>query len=131
MCGRELCCCTFLNNFDNVSIKMAKEQNLGLNPSKISGSCGRLMCCLKYEQEAYEEKLAKLPKIGAIVKTEDGEGIVDSVQTLKEEIRVKFKDNERTFYKKYKANDITVIQDVEAKEEVIEDEELKKLEQND
>ena len=131
MCGRELCCCTFLNNFDNVSIKMAKEQNLGLNPSKISGSCGRLMCCLKYEQEAYEEKLAKLPKIGAIVKTEDGEGTVDSVQTLKEEIRVKYKDNERTFYKKYKANDITVIQDVEAKEEVIEDEELKKLEQND
>lgn len=130
MCGRELCCCTFLSNFDNVSIKMAKEQNLGLNPSKISGSCGRLMCCLKYEQEAYEEKLKKLPKPGAIVKTEDGEGTVESIQTLKEELRVKFRDNERTFYKKYSMKDIKVIKDVEEKEEVIEDEELKKLEQN-
>ncbi len=57
MCGRELCCCSFLNNFDTVSIKMAKEQNMSLNPSKISGNCGRLMCCLKYEQEVYDEKL--------------------------------------------------------------------------
>ena len=72
ICGRELCCCSFLGNFETVSIKMAKEQNISLNPSKISGNCGRLMCCLKYEQEAYEEKLARLPKIGAIVKTEDG-----------------------------------------------------------
>ena len=83
VCGRELCCCTFLNNFDTVSIKMAKEQNIALNPAKISGNCGRLMCCLKYEQEAYEEKLNKLPKVGAIVKTEDGEGTVDNVEILK------------------------------------------------
>ncbi len=76
MCGRELCCCSFLNNFEGVSIKMAKEQNISLNPSKISGNCGRLMCCLRYEQEVYEEKLSRLPKIGAIVKTEDGEGEV-------------------------------------------------------
>ena len=131
MCGRELCCCTFLSNFDNVSIKMAKEQNLGLNPSKISGNCGRLMCCLKYEQEAYEEKLKKLPKIGTIVKTEEGEGTVDNIQTLKEEIRVKFKDNERTYYKKYKMEDLTIIKEVEEKEENIEDEELKKLEEKD
>ena len=67
VCGRELCCCSFLNDFDAVSIKMAKEQNISLNPSKISGNCGRLMCCLKYEQEVYEEKLKRLPKIGAIV----------------------------------------------------------------
>lgn len=129
MCGRELCCCTFLSNFDNVSIKMAKEQNLGLNPSKISGSCGRLMCCLKYEQDTYTEKLSRIPKIGAVVKTEDGEGVVDSVQTLKEEIRVKLQDKEGTFYKKYKASDVKVIKDVEDKEEMIEDEELKKLEE--
>ena len=76
MCGRELCCCSFLGNFETVSIKMAKEQNISLNPSKISGNCGRLMCCLKYEQEVYEEKLSRLPRIGAIVKTADGEGEV-------------------------------------------------------
>lgn len=77
VCGRELCCCSFLNNFDAVSIKMAKEQNMSLNPSKISGVCGRLMCCLKYEQEAYEEKVGRLPKVGSIVETADGEGTVD------------------------------------------------------
>ena len=64
VCGRELCCCSFLGNFETVSIKMAKEQNVSLNPSKISGNCGRLMCCLQYEQNVYEEKLKKLPKIG-------------------------------------------------------------------
>ena len=73
ICGRELCCCAHLANFESVSIKMAKEQNLSLTPSKISGACGRLMCCLKYEQEVYEEKNARLPKVGAIVKTEEGE----------------------------------------------------------
>ena len=71
VCGRELCCCSFLGNFDTVSIKMAKEQNVSLNPSKISGNCGRLMCCLRYEQEVYEEKLKKIPGIGSIVETED------------------------------------------------------------
>lgn len=76
ICGRELCCCSFLGNFETVSIKMAKEQNISLNPSKISGNCGRLMCCLKYEQDVYEDKLKRIPKIGAIVKTADGEGEV-------------------------------------------------------
>ena len=94
VCGRELCCCSFLNNFDAVSIKMAKEQNMSLNPSKISGVCGRLMCCLKYEQEAYEEKLGRLPKVGSIVETVDGEGTVDSVEILKENVRVKFEDDD-------------------------------------
>ena len=89
ICGRELCCCSFLGNFETVSIKMAKEQNMSLNPSKISGNCGRLMCCLKYEQEVYEEKINRLPKVGAIVKTEDGEGTVEGVETLKEILRVK------------------------------------------
>ncbi len=112
VCGRELCCCSFLGNFETVSIKMAKEQNISLNPSKISGNCGRLMCCLKYEQEVYEEKLKKLPKVGAIVETEDGEGIVDSVEVLKEQIKVKFKDGEEYFYKKYNANDIKIIKNI-------------------
>ena len=111
MCGRQLCCTTFLGNFDAVSIKMAKEQNISLNPSKISGCCGRLMCCLKYEEEVYSEKLQRLPKIGAIVKTEDGTGEVVSVETLKERIRVKFKENEDSFFKKYDAKDVTVIKD--------------------
>ena len=83
MCGRELCCCSFLGNFETVSIKMAKEQNISLNPAKISGNCGRLMCCLKYEQEVYEEKLSRLPKVGAIVKTADGEGEVCRSRDIK------------------------------------------------
>lgn len=106
VCGRELCCCSFLSNFDTVSIKMAKEQNISLNPAKISGNCGRLMCCLKYEQNVYEDKLKRLPKQGEMVETEDGEGIVDNVEILKEEVRVKFKDGDEYFYKKYKAKDV-------------------------
>ena len=140
VCGRELCCCSFLSDFETVSIKMAKEQNMSLNPSKISGNCGRLMCCLKYENEVYEEKLAKLPNIGAIVKTEEGEGEVDSIETLKERVRVKIKDPEGDgyFYKRYEAKDIKVIKDVVAEkidqeelEHKKELEELEKLEQGD
>ena len=134
VCGRELCCCTFLDNFDSVSIKMAKEQNIALTPSKISGNCGRLMCCLRYEQNVYEEKLSKLPKVGAIVKVEDeGEGIVDSIETLKERIRIKFTDKDGlSYFKRYDAKDVKVIKDVENKNDdiiEIEDEELKKLEE--
>jgi len=106
VCGRELCCCTFLSDFDAVTIKMAKEQNISLNPSKISGNCGRLMCCLKYENEVYEEKLSRLPEVGERVKTPDGVGEVDGVETLKEIVRVKIKDDDGYFYKKYKANEI-------------------------
>jgi len=131
ICGRELCCCTFLENFDAVSIKMAKEQNIALASSKISGNCGRLMCCLRYEHEVYEEKLKRLPKVGAIVKTEEGEGVVDSLETLKEKVRVKLRDGEGYFYKKYDAKDIKVIKDVVTKEEEIdEEEELKKIEED-
>jgi len=130
ICGRELCCCTFLENFDSVSIKMAKEQNIALASSKISGNCGRLMCCLRYEHEVYEEKLSRLPKIGSIVKTADGEGTVDGVETLKEKVRVKLKDGEGYFYKNYHAKDIKVIKTIETKEEIDEEEELKQLEEN-
>ena len=133
VCGRELCCCSFLDNFDSVSIKMAKEQNIALTPSKISGNCGRLMCCLRYEQNVYEEKLARLPKVGATVKApEEGIGIVDSIETLKERIRVKFTDKEGlSYFKRYDAKDVKVIKDVDSKNEdtEIEDEELKKLEE--
>ena len=136
VCGRELCCCSFLSDFETVSIKMAKEQNIALNPSKISGNCGRLMCCLKYEQEVYEDKLKRLPKIGSTVKTDDGEGIVDSVETLKEIVRVKFKDeDDNNFYKKYPASEIKIIKsasvenvDEEEKQNFKELQELEKLE---
>lgn len=135
VCGRELCCCSFLGNFETVSIKMAKEQNMSLNPSKISGNCGRLMCCLKYEQDVYEEKLNRLPKIGAIVKTEDGEGVVDSIETLKEIVHVKLKDGDDTFYKKYPASEVKILKNVgkeeidpEEKKHLKELQELEKLE---
>ncbi len=138
ICGRELCCCSFLSDFEAVSIKMAKEQNLSLNPTKISGNCGRLMCCLKYENDVYEEKLKKLPNIGAIVKTEDGQGEVDSIETLKERVRVKIKDGDGYFYKRYDVKDIKVIKDAvsqKVNEEELEHqkelEELEKLEQED
>ena len=139
VCGRELCCCSFLGNFETVSIKMAKEQNISLNPSKISGNCGRLMCCLKYEQDVYEDKLSRIPKVGSIVKTEDGEGIVESIETLKEIIRVKLKDGDNYTYKRYNVSDIKIIkdnksvvlEDTEEKEHKKELEELERLEEQD
>ncbi len=136
VCGRELCCCSFLSDFETVSIKMAKEQNISLNPSKISGNCGRLMCCLKYEQNVYEEKLQRLPNVGAIVKTPDGKGEVEGIETLKEVVKVKIKDGDITTYKKYNVKDIKVLKDVareqagqEEKEYKKELEKLEKLEQ--
>lgn len=126
VCGRELCCCSFLNDFETVSIKMAKEQNISLNPSKISGNCGRLMCCLKYEQEAYEEKLKKLPNIGAIVKTPEGQGEVDGVETLKEIVKVKIKDGEIYKFKRFETKDIKVIKDVTREKTVEEEKEFQK-----
>lgn len=138
ICGRELCCCSFLNNFDAVSIKMAKEQNMSLNPSKISGLCGRLMCCLKYEQEAYEDKLQRLPKVGSIVGTLDGEGVIDNVEILKENVRVKFEDDDGYHYKKYKAEEVKLIKESETEEINLEErenekelEELEKLAKDD
>ena len=92
VCGRCLCCKSFLGDFHPVSIKMAKEQGLSLNPTKISGSCGRLMCCLKYEQDAYEYLLSKTPNVGAIVDTNRGRGVVMSVSLLKELLKVKLDD---------------------------------------
>ena len=133
VCGRELCCCSFLSDFETVSIKMAKEQNLSLNLSKISGNCGRLMCCLKYENDVYEEKLSRLPHVGAIVKTEDGTGEIENVETLAERVRVKITSGDNFTYKKYNVKDITVIKDaiaeqIEMENNEDEDEDIKELE---
>ena len=87
ICGRALCCHSYLSEFIPVSIKMAKEQNLSLNPTKISGLCGRLMCCLKYEQDAYEDLLRITPKVGAIVQTGEGRGKVTEVNLLTGELK--------------------------------------------
>ena len=138
-CGLPLCCSTLLGEFNGVSINMAKNQMLAINIEKISGACGRLMCCLKYEQEVYEEKMNRLPRIGAIVKTEDGEGTVEGVETLKERIRVKLKDDNGEYYfKKYDASDVKIIKNVqsdtvdpEEKEHLKELQELEKLEKLD
>lgn len=89
ICGRQFCCSQFLGEFQPVSIKMAKEQSLSLNPTKISGTCGRLMCCLKYEQENYEELLKTTPKVGAIVKTADGRGVVEEANIITGKLRIK------------------------------------------
>ncbi len=122
ICGQPFCCSTFLGEFQPVSIKMAKEQGLSLNPTKISGTCGRLMCCLKYEQESYEELLRTTPKVGAIVKTPEGRGVVEEVNLLTGKLRVKNDETEavNTFDKK----DVHVIKDAVIK---LDREEIKAL----
>lgn len=92
ICGRAFCCGGFLKDFEPVSIKMAKEQNLSLNPTKISGTCGRLMCCLKYEQSTYEYLHKISPRIGAIVNTPKGKGVVEDVNILTGKVKVKLED---------------------------------------
>ncbi len=95
ICGRPLCCKSFLYDFSQVSIKMAKEQNLSLNSSKISGTCGRLMCCLKYEHETYEEEIAKTPRLDSIVVTPEGEGVVIETLPLTGMVKVKLRDEQK------------------------------------
>lgn len=95
VCGRSLCCNSFLGDFQPVSIKMAKEQNLSLNPIKISGICGRLMCCLKYEQDCYVEMRGRLPVVGDIVITPEGKGEVLAVNVLREQIKVAVKKKDK------------------------------------
>lgn len=99
ICGQPYCCKQFLNDFETVSIKMAKEQGLSLNPTKVSGSCGRLMCCLKYEQDAYDYLHTVTPTIGATVKTKDGTAIVTDVNLLTGNLTVKPTDGEGIPYK--------------------------------
>ena len=107
MCGRELCCSTFLPSFAPVTIKMAKEQNLSLNPTKISGICGRLMCCLKNEQESYEYLNSNLPDVGEKVKTFDGlEGEVSSVNVIKQEVKIVVEEGEDREIKTYNVSEL-------------------------
>lgn len=98
ICGRPFCCAQFLDDFQPVSIKMAKTQNISLNPTKISGSCGRLMCCLKYEQEAYEDLLRRAPKLDSLVRTPDGVGVVNQVSLLREQCRVQLDNDPDTIH---------------------------------
>ena len=99
ICGQPYCCKQFLNDFEAVSIKMAKEQGLSLNPTKVSGSCGSLMCCLKYEQDAYEHLSSFTPKVGAIVKTRDGKATVIDSNLISGNLIVKLVDTESMPFK--------------------------------
>lgn len=105
-CGRPICCGTFLGDFQPVSIKMAKEQNLSLNPIKISGVCGRLMCCLKYEQDTYEEIRKTMPKEGKEVMTPDGVGVVCELKIITESVKVRMKKGDSFEIKEYPVADI-------------------------
>ena len=109
-CGRSLCCSTFLGDFASVSIKMAKEQNLSLNPTKISGICGRLMCCLNYEQSTYEDIRKRLPKVGSIVNIGDTNGEVISNNTVKESVKVKYRRGDEEIVEEFKIDNIELVE---------------------
>ena len=117
MCGRPLCCTLFLSDFDQVSIKMAKEQNLSLNSGKISGCCGRLMCCLQYEYSTYAEETAKTPPVDSTVKTPDGIGIVTEMNPLAATVKVKLKDKPDSAPVLYKRDNVTLISRPSKKED--------------
>ena len=109
ICGRPYCCSQFLDDFQPVSTKMAKVQSMSLNPSKISGACGRLMCCLRYEQAAYEDLVKAVPKVGAFVETPAGYGTVSSVNILRSSLKVKLDGQGEDVFKSYQADEIAVI----------------------
>jgi len=109
VCGKQFCCSQFLNEFHPVSIKMAKTQGLSLNPTKISGSCGRLMCCLKYEETAYEDLVKKAPKIGAFVETPSGKGSVINVNLLRGNAKVRLEDGYDTTLKTFTFDELDVL----------------------
>lgn len=128
ICGRPFCCGSFLGGFQPVSIKMAKEQGLSLNPVKISGTCGRLMCCLKYEQEAYLDLLRTTPKVNAVVSTPDGKGVVIDQNLLTGKLTVRLDKSPEAAPGVYKARDVRVIRDGQIKLNKKEIEAFKKLE---
>ena len=130
ICGRTLCCGTFVGDFEPVSIKMAKEQSLSLNPTKISGSCGRLMCCLKYEQATYESLLKSVPKIDSIVDTPKGRGVVIEVHVLRGVVKVKLNVENDGLYHTFKAKEIKIIKNAQTKLTPEEIKALKALEDN-
>ncbi len=129
ICGRPFCCGSFLGGFQPVSIKMAKEQGLSLNPVKISGACGRLMCCLKYEQEAYQDLLRTTPKVGALVSTQDGKGVVVEQNLLTRKITVRLDKDPDASPKVYKVGDVKLLRDGKIKVDKKEAEQLKGLEE--
>lgn len=108
-CGQQTCCSRHLTEFEPVSIKMAKDQGLSLNPTKISGVCGRLMCCLKYEEEVYEDHLKELPDIGTKVITSDGSGKVREQMILEKKLKVKLEGEEGEILKVYKVEDVEIV----------------------
>ena len=114
ICGRPFCCASFLDDFQPVSIKMAKTQNLSLNPTKISGTCGRLMCCLKYEQEAYEDLLRHAPKAESFVDTPEGRGTVTEVDLLRQRVKVRMEDSPETI-SVFRNEEIAVLRSGKAK----------------
>ena len=126
VCGRPFCCKTFLSDFAQVSIKMAKEQNLSLSSTKISGACGRLMCCLRFEHEVYEKEYADFPKVDTIVETPAGRGVVVESNFLTGVIKVKM-NGEQGHIKNFTKNDLKVVGVIKVKDEDYE--ELKKLEE--
>ncbi len=128
ICGRPFCCGSFLAGFQPVSIKMAKEQGLSLNPVKISGACGRLMCCLKYEQEAYQDLLRTTPKVNAIVSTPDGKGVVIDQNLLTRRLTVRLDKDPEAAPKVYTADQVKVLKDGRVKVDKQELEQLKDLE---
>ena len=130
ICGRPLCCSSYLSDFVPVSIKMAKEQNLSLNPTKISGMCGRLMCCLKNEEDAYEYLNSKLPDIGEYVTTVEGlKGEVSTVSVLKQLVKVIVDVNGEKEIREYKVEDLKFRKKKKHDNEKIQDKELKQLEE--
>ena len=128
ICGRKLCCASHLGGFEPVSIKMAKEQNLSLNPTKISGTCSRLMCCLKYEQEAYEDLLKTTPPVGSYVKTPEGKGVVSEVNLLRGILKVSIGKDEDKVIKTFNVDEITILKSAEIKVSAEELKNLKELE---
>ncbi|MBQ7596557.1 MAG: stage 0 sporulation family protein, partial [Clostridia bacterium] len=128
ICGRPFCCGSFLGDFQPVTVKMAKEQGLSLNPTKISGTCGRLMCCLKYEQDAYDHLLRITPKIGAIVDTPEGRGKVVDVNLLKGLLKVQLDRREDAAPATYSRNDVKLIKDKKIQVEKEELDALKNIE---
>lgn len=130
-CGRPLCCSTWLGDFQSVSIKMAKDQNLSLNPTKISGICGRLFCCLNYEHQVYEGILREMPNVGSIVQTPDGKGKVIETKTILEEVKVQVENKKADTIevKKYPLSEIKILKNYKRKEKKndYDEHELKKL----
>ena len=109
ICGRPFCCSSFLGGFQPVSIKMAKEQGLSLNPVKISGTCGRLMCCLKYEQEAYSDLLRSTPPVGSLVSTPEGRGVVNEVELLTGVLHVRLEGSAEGSTKQFRVRQVKVL----------------------